>query len=221
MHVSALNHGKLFFETYLSPNASVTIIDIGAQNINGSLRQFAPVGCHYVGVDFVLGHGVDVVLNDPYCLPFTDASVDVVVSSSCFEHVEFFWLIFSEIMRVLTPSGLFYLNAPTNGDFHRYPVDCWRFYPDAGTALAHWGQRCGFSCIQLESFTAYQNMDIWNDYVAVFLKDEMYVTNHPRRMLDRVGRYMNGQLYGNNAVLAWQTVNEDRIKRNVQEGRIA
>ena len=30
---------------------------------------------------------------------------------------------------------LFYLNAPSNGEFHRYPVDCWRFYPDAGGAL--------------------------------------------------------------------------------------
>jgi SAM-dependent methyltransferase len=70
-----------------------------------------------------------------YKLPFADGSVDVVLSSSCFEHSEFFWLLFLEILRVLRPEGLFYLNAPSNGPFHRYPVDCWRFYPDSGNAL--------------------------------------------------------------------------------------
>ena len=33
MHVSALKHGQLFFDTYLGHEAAVTIVDIGAQNI--------------------------------------------------------------------------------------------------------------------------------------------------------------------------------------------
>lgn len=213
MHISALQHGKLFFDTYLGPDALATIVDIGAQNINGSLRECMPTGCLHIGVDFVPGPGVDVVLDDPYRLPFADASVDVIVSSSCFEHIEFFWLMFNEALRVLSPSGLFYLNAPTNGDFHRYPVDCWRFYPDAGAALARWGQHNGFTCVLLESFTAYQNQDIWNDQVAVFLKDEVHVTDYPRRMLAQVPRYMNGRLYGSDAVLSWQAASEDRLKQ--------
>ncbi len=106
MHVSALKHGQLFFDTYLGREADVTIVDIGAQDINGSLRHGAPAGCRYIGVDFVPGPGVDVVLDDPYRLPFADASVDVVVSSSCFEHIEFFWLMFNEALRVLAPGGL-------------------------------------------------------------------------------------------------------------------
>lgn len=213
MHVSALKHGQLFFDTYLGREADVTIVDIGAQDINGSLRHGAPAGCRYIGVDFVPGPGVDVVLDDPYRLPFADASVDVVVSSSCFEHIEFFWLMFNEALRVLAPGGLLYLNAPANGDFHRYPVDCWRFYPDAGAALARWGQRHGYPCVLLESFTAYQDQDIWNDQVAVFLKDQAQLARHPQRMLDRVGRYMNGRVHGSDAVLAWQAASEDRIKQ--------
>lgn len=215
MHISALKHGQLFFDTYLDRTASTTVVDLGAQDVNGSLRQCVPVECRYLGVDFVSGHGVDVVLDDPYRLPFPDASVDVVVSSSCFEHLEFFWLMFNEVLRVLTPNGLFYLNAPTNGDFHQYPVDCWRFYPDAGAAMARWGRRSGFACVLLESFTGYQDQDIWNDQVAVFLKDESQLAQHPRRMLDRVQRYMNGRLYGSDAVLAWQTASEDRLKQQV------
>ena len=77
--------------------------------------------------------------------------------------------MFNEALRVLAPGGLLYLNASANGDFYRL-VDCWRFYPDAGAALARWGQHGGFACVLLESFTAYRDQDIWNDQVArVFL----------------------------------------------------
>src|SRR5690606_16595120 len=153
-------------------------------------------GMNYVGLDFAAGPGVDLVLNDPYHLPFADGSVDAVVSSSCFEHIEMFWLMFNEVLRVLKPKGLFYLNAPSNGEFHRYPVDCWRFYPDAGEALVRWGVRSGWQPALLESFTTHQQRDIWNDFVAVFVKDAACVGQHPARMLDRLERYMNGRRHG-------------------------
>jgi SAM-dependent methyltransferase len=216
VHPSALDNGRLFFDTYLGAQAQdLTVLDIGAQDVNGSLRGLAPAGCRYIGVDFAPGRGVDLVLDDPYQLPFEDGSVDVVVSSSCFEHVEMFWLMFSEVLRVLGPQGLFYLNAPSNGDFHRYPVDCWRFYPDSGAALVHWGQRSGFRPLLLESFTAYQQQDVWSDFVAVFLKDEACVVQHPRRVLDRVGRYMNGRRHGQEGLLCPQAHTEDgeRLRR--------
>lgn len=148
MHPTAMDNGRRFFATYLDASAPALILDIGSQDINGSLRQAAPAGARYVGLDFAAGRGVDRVLDDPYRLPFDDGVADAVVSSSCFEHVDMFWLTFNEILRVLRPGGLFYLNAPSNGAFHRYPVDCWRFYPDAGDALVRWacarasGRRC-------------------------------------------------------------------------------
>jgi len=77
-----------------------------------------------VGVDVMAGRNVDVQLSDPYRLPFEDESVVVVMSSSSFEHSEMFWLLFLEVLRVLRPQGLFYLNVPSNGHFHRWPVDC-------------------------------------------------------------------------------------------------
>lgn len=210
MHPTALDNGQLFFQTYV--HQPCRVLDIGAQDVNGSLRQLAPSGCEYLGLDFVPGPGVDVVLADPYVLPFPDASADVVVSSSCFEHVEFFWLMFNELLRVLKPAGLFYLNAPSNGDYHRYPVDCWRFYPDAAMALVRWGQRSGYRPALLESFTTYQRLDVWNDSVAVFLKDEALVAQHPARMMGRVGRFMNGHLHGCDAPLNPQTPSEDGQK---------
>ena len=192
MHDTALNFGRQFFETYVKENANLTIVDVGSQDVNGSLRSVAPRGNQYIGVDFQMARGVDVVLDDPYTLPFADQSVDVCVSTSCLEHSEFFWLLFQEVLRTLKPTGLFYLNAPSNGSFHRYPVDCWRFYPDSGIALQKWGRRVGYDCALLESFVGRQGSDEWNDFVAVFVKDRAHAAAFPHRILSRGVEYTNG-----------------------------
>lgn len=209
MHPSAMHNGALFFETYLGARPQALVLDIGAQDVNGSLRPLAPAGARYVGLDFAAGRGVDLVLDDPYQLPFADGMVDAVVSSSCFEHIEMFWLMFNEVLRVLKPDGLFYLNAPSNGEFHRYPVDCWRFYPDAAQALVRWGTRSGYAPAVLESCTTYQQRDIWNDFIAVFVKDAACADRHPARMLDRLPRYMNGRRHGVDGLLHFQAASED------------
>jgi SAM-dependent methyltransferase len=197
MHDSALLHGRLFFESYL-PHVSCEqkIVDIGAQNVNGSLRQFSPQMAKYIGVDFVAGPGVDVILEDPYHLPFEDNSIDAIVCSSCFEHSEFFWLLFNDILRVLVATGLCYLNMPSNGPFHRYPVDCWRFYPDSGVALEKWGFHSGYNPALLESFLAHPLKDGWRDFVAVFVKESAHANRYPNRIQNQISSFENGKLYG-------------------------
>jgi SAM-dependent methyltransferase len=182
MHESALLHGKLFFEAYFQAGSApgTLIVDVGSQDVNGSLRQFAPIGSQYVGVDFVPGRGVDIVLDDPYELPFQTGSVDALVCSSVYEHSEFFWLLFLESMRVLKPAGLLYLNVPSNGSMHRYPIDAWRLYPDSGRALVSWARRNGMQVVLMESFIGKSmgdpnNDGMWNDFVAVFGRDENFV----------------------------------------------
>lgn len=197
MHPSAMDLGARFFASYFERNHAGLVLDIGAQDVNGSLRQVAPAGMRYVGVDFVPGNGVDVVLDDPYSLPFESGSADAIVCSSVFEHSEFFWLLYLEMLRILKPSGLIYLNAPSNGYVHRYPVDCWRFFPDAGLALVNWGRRNGHSVALLESFIAGKqavsvDSDAWNDFVAVFVKDADRIEDHPRQIIDSFTDYTNG-----------------------------
>jgi len=195
MHDTAMEYGAAFFNTYLKNTEDLTIVDIGSQDVNGSLRSVAPPNNKYIGVDFVEAKGVDVVITDPYSLPFENKSVDAVVSSSCFEHSEFFWLLFNEALRILKPNGLLYINAPSDGPFHRYPVDCWRFYPDSGVALQNWGKRSGYNCALLESFVGIRRNDIWNDFVAVFAKDESKVSQHTYRIQNSLTAYTNGRLY--------------------------
>ena len=224
MHDTALDLGGKFFVTYASNKTGLLIVDVGAQDVNGSLRSLAPNGNKFVGVDFVEGKGVDVILTDPYSLPFDDESVDICVTSSVFEHSEFFWLLFNEILRILKPSGIVYINAPSNGYIHRYPVDCWRFYPDSGKALQNWARKSGFNTVLLESFTGKQNKDVWNDYVAVFLKDEKFIDKYPVRMLDSITDYTNGITHEKPDFLKFTGLPEDYsilswvyVRRNIKK----
>lgn len=215
MHPSAMKNGEYFFQRYLryvKSEAPIKVVDIGAQNVNGSLREVCPEACEYIGVDFVAANGVDVVLDDPYTLPFQDSSIDVIVSSSCFEHSEMFWVLFLEVLRVLKPHGLFYLNAPSNGNFHRFPVDCWRFFPDSGKALVSWARRNNVQAELLESFISFQDVQCWNDFVAVFVKDKEYCNLYPERILSGRQDIENAFSYPLEEIISFSDRTEDLRK---------
>lgn len=174
MHQTAKLYAKTFFEVYLTVGAEELpqIVEVGSLDVNGSLREVAPQSANYIGLDFEEGRGVDIILDDPYNFPLADNSADVVVASSCFEHSEFYWLTFLECCRIVKPGGLIYLNAPSNGAYHRYPIDAWRFYPDAGLALEKWAIQNKYKLSLLESFIgARSEEDIWNDFVAIYQLD--------------------------------------------------
>lgn len=124
-------------DRYLSEEDALAIADLGSCDVNGSYRPlFDRPGWRYTGIDLAPGANVDHVLESPYRIPLASNSLDVFISGQAFEHVEFFWLTWLEMARVVKPRGLIFLIAPSRGPEHRYPVDCWRFYPDACVALA-------------------------------------------------------------------------------------
>lgn len=170
MHDTSLRSGKAFSETYGIENGLV--VDLGGRNINGSLRSFfEEKGMKYVCVDMESDPSVDIVTPPGEKLPFEDESVDLIVSTSCFEHDPCFWLTFKEMTRIIKPSGYIYINAPTAGPYHGYPGDNWRFYSDAGQALAYWsGKQISNEPIYpvkvIETFNILG--EIWNDFVCVW-----------------------------------------------------
>jgi len=87
MHQSSLEHIQNLVRQHLDRHASLTVMDIGSYDVNGSYKQFfdAP-GWTYTGVDLGAGPNVDVVLSSPYRLPFQSHSVDVIVSGQAFAH---------------------------------------------------------------------------------------------------------------------------------------
>jgi lipopolysaccharide biosynthesis protein/SAM-dependent methyltransferase len=197
-----MKHGKIFFQTYCSGDfTGKVIVDVGAQDVNGSLRTYSPKNATYIGVDFAEGSGVDIVIDNPYSLPFEDESVDVIVCSSVFEHSDFFWQLYLECLRILKPNGLLYVNAPSNGMVHRYPVDSWRFYPDSGVSLVKWAHHNTYKALLLESFVGEKSGPItgegmWNDFVAVFLKDGAFSSSHPQRIQDITGPLPHSRSFG-------------------------
>ncbi len=173
MHPSADLIGGKFLSLYGKGTESV--LDVGSLDLNGSLKHHVPVGCSYVGVDMSAGPNVDIVLEDPHVFPFPDRRFGLVISTSCFEHDSAFWLTFKEMARVCRDDGFIYISAPTNGPVHRHPLDCWRFYPDAGLVLAKWG-----SVTLVDSFVHPPVGDVWVDFVAVFGKTNGWAVEPPR-----------------------------------------
>lgn len=201
MHQTAYLFGEGFFKVYAEGQQPVRIAEIGSQNVNGALRDHKPKNCiEYLGIDYEKGNGVDIVLDDPYSFPIADNTYDFVVTSSCFEHSEMFWLTFLEGMRILKPSGLMYCNAPSAWmAYHRFPVDCWRFWPDAAKGLESWAQRNNMNTKALESFIGMPDLDIMcSDWVAVFIKDADHIDRYPNRMVDELKpkeHFFNGYRY--------------------------
>ncbi len=219
MHERAFKNGVAFFNTYAPTLEKMSktpfVIEIGAEEINGSLRQACPVRFQYVGADFRAGKGVDFVLDDPYQLPFGDNFADAIVCSTCFEHVEMFWLLFLEALRVLKPHGLFYLNTSSSGGFHRFPVDAWRFYPDSGSSLVAWARRHKIPAVLLESYV--QKGGSWQDFVAVFLKEEAFVPQYPNRILAHKTDFENGKMFGKNGFINFSARSQNETKLSLIE----
>ena len=170
MHYTSSKAGEAFSNAYGNPNSLV--VDIGGRNVNGSLRSFfEQKNMKYICIDMEAHESVDIVIPPCEKLPFEDGSVDLIVSTSCFEHDPCFWLTFKEMTRIIKPSGYIYINAPTSGPYHTYPGDNWRFYSDAGQALAFWsGKQISNETIYpvkvVETFNVLG--DVWNDFICVW-----------------------------------------------------
>lgn len=172
MHDTALISGKFFAELYGGLNKIV--LDVGGKNVNGSLRVFFEnLGMKYICLDIEEDSSVDIVIKPGDKLPFDNGSIDLIVSSSCFEHDPCFWITFKEMTRIIKFGGFIYVNAPTNGPYHCYPGDNWRFYSDAGQALSYWsGYQISdeevFPVKVVETFHILPKCDIWIDFTCVW-----------------------------------------------------
>lgn len=181
MHDTASKSGELFAESYGGKNK--VVVDIGGQNVNGSLRHFfESLGMKYICVDIEEHESVDVVVKPGNKLPFDNGSIDLIVSTSCFEHDPCFWITFKEMTRITKLGGFIYVNCPSNGPYHTYPGDNWRFYSDAGQALSYWSSfqfsnEEVFPAKVVETFHILPKNDIWCDFVCIWERVDEKQTN--------------------------------------------
>lgn len=165
-----------FRDKYLAAltESALVIYDLGSRAVSGG--SYRPVFEHspwiYKGIDLEPGENVDVILSRPYAWKELPAeSADVLVSGQALEHIEYFWLTMLEVWRVLKPGGLCCIIAPSGGPEHRYPVDCWRFFPDGLEALSRYA---GFETEQIykqQGSTGHSDgSDLWQDSFLVCRK---------------------------------------------------
>jgi SAM-dependent methyltransferase len=167
MHASSLENMWRCYRRYvaggpLEQRAETIVLDVGGADVNGTYREvFSNPPFRYRVADIAPGPGIDIVLGDPYRIPLAERSVDIVISGQAMEHIEFFWRTFEEMVRIVRSDGFIFLILPSSGPIHRYPVDCYRFFPDAYDALAKYA-----GCTRVESWL--DERGPWCDLVGVF-----------------------------------------------------
>lgn len=194
MHQSSYDEMQDFRTRHLAGRElePLVILDVGSMDVNGTYHPlFSAPAWKYIGLDMEAGPNVDVVLRNPYAwTEITDNAVDVLISGQALEHVEFFWLTMEEIARVLKPGGLCCIIAPSAGVEHRYPVDCWRFYPDGFRALAYYVELDVISVVTHWQGRGYaDDSDTWQDSVLICKKPL-----HPKlsALKRNISRYARG-----------------------------
>jgi SAM-dependent methyltransferase len=182
MHYSSFLKADLFVKNYVSHlldgDRKVSVIEVGSKSYEEQdtfKSLFADLRYDYTGLDVEPGANVDIVPTSGYVWSeLTDNSYDVALSGQTFEHNPFFWVTFCEMARILKPGGFLFVIAPGGGPVHRYPYDCWRFYPDS------WGALCALSGMYLvetyfeKDFTASRvSGGIWRDSSVIAMKPKL------------------------------------------------
>lgn len=124
MHDESMSLMRGFAGKYVT--AGQNVVDVGSGDVNGTFRGLFD-HCTYTGIDMEAGANVDRVV-EPY--DWGDEQYDVVISGSCLEHVPDTVAWVAQSIRVCKPGGLICVIAPHSWPEHKFPVDCYRFFPD-------------------------------------------------------------------------------------------
>lgn len=82
---------------------SADVLEVGAYDVNGSIRSLFATASSYLGVDLVEGPGVDLV-SYGHELQMPEGTFDIAISCECFEH-DVHWVDTFVRMAHLTRSG--------------------------------------------------------------------------------------------------------------------
>jgi SAM-dependent methyltransferase len=129
MHSASYNLMKLLFFKYTDKSIRQMVCDVGSLSENGSYKNIFD-GHEYIGLDIIQGENVDIVARDPYSYPFPDNYFDLVVSGQTIEHIKDLHKWIKELSRILKVGKPMIIIGPMIFKFHRFPVDCWRVFPD-------------------------------------------------------------------------------------------
>jgi len=92
------------------------VLDVGAQDINGTNRWLFGPACHYMGIDLVAGRNVDIVMPvHHYAAENSPEKFDVIVSTDCLEHDRYWRESLAAMYRLLKVGGLMVFTCAGQG----------------------------------------------------------------------------------------------------------
>lgn len=109
------------------------VLEIGALDVNGTVRQFFADAEAYVGTDMMAGPHVDIVTNNSSLqFVFSETKFETIIACEVLEHdIDYAHTLYA-MKQLLKPRGHLIITTPTFGfPLHRYPKDYWRFGEDA------------------------------------------------------------------------------------------
>lgn len=116
-----------FFEqlTVLFPDyfiGGVNVLEIGSQDINGSVRDYFQPEVNYLGLDLGIAKGVDWTIPGEL-VELPDQWARVCISTECFEHAANWEQILLNMIRIIEEDGLLILSIAGNGRAAHGTVD--------------------------------------------------------------------------------------------------
>ncbi|MCH9758318.1 MAG: class I SAM-dependent methyltransferase [Proteobacteria bacterium] len=150
MHYSAFKFVDTILQRLpLDKTRPQTIVEIGSLDINGTVRdsfkKYMPIQS-YTGVDVGEGAGVDVVCSGDE-LDSPDNSIDIAISTECFEHNPKWKETFINMHRILKEGGLLIMTCASTGR------------PEHGTKRS-------------ESTSSPLTLELWGDYYKNLNEDD-------------------------------------------------
>jgi len=131
MHLSAYMFVAKVLEMWVNRYGAVNILDVGAYNVNGSIKDWISnrfENVDYIGLDLFPQYDYVDIVGDASYLPFSDNAFDIVISTEVLEHVYSWKSVISELIRVLKLGGLLIITTRSPGfPLHSYPHDYWRY----------------------------------------------------------------------------------------------
>jgi len=109
---------------FMEPIVEFGSLQVPGQEDYADVRRVFP-GRDYIGCDFRLGAGVEVVDNMEFSR-FPPESVGTVICLETLEHVKHPWLAVAEAFRILKPGGTLLVSMPFRLPAHDFPDDYWR-----------------------------------------------------------------------------------------------
>lgn len=170
MHESSYITMSIIVEKYFQCELKGEVLDVGGGDYNGSYKGlFGDTQLEYFYAEMdnaaPAANPNKLRVDQEGVIENNGKYFDYVISGQMLEHSEDPVFTFRELIRVLKPNGLLALIAPSSGPDHKYPLDCYRFYPDSFRVFS---KKCNAKLIDL----FLDNLGPWNDLSGVFQKPQ-------------------------------------------------